>query len=252
MTLQLPAGPLSGPTKPRNRRRNPFWRFRRFFFVLGVLAMVGLGLGWTFVTRVTLEEDNFDSLRETSYICTAEVTVGCGPDNAANELVLENGNRVVVTYEDFPQHLVDAVVATEDKSFFEHRGIDGVGITRASYQSALKLLGQSDGSIQGGSTITQQYVSLAQGTACRKVNTECLGAKAGEFVQAVKYEQEMVEKFDGKEEAKQEILTRYLNAVFFGRGANGIQSASRLYFDKDVNDLNVAEKRNDVVTRPLV
>ncbi len=241
MTLQLPAGPLSGPTKPRNRRRNPIWRFRRFLFVLGVIAMVGLGLLWTFVTQVTLEEDNFDSLRETTYICTAEITLGCGPDNAANKLVLENGNREVVEYSDFPEHLVQAVIATEDKSFFEHRGIDAVGITRAVYQSGLRLAGRSDGAIQGGSTITQQYVSLAQGTACREVNTECLSVKGAEFVQAVKFEQEMTEKVGDKQLAKQEILTRYLNAVYFGRGADGIQSASRLYFNKDVNDLTVAE-----------
>lgn len=243
MTLQLPAGPLSGPTRPRNRRRNPIWRFRRFFFVLGIIAIVGLGLAWTFVTRVTLEEDTFESLRETTYICTAEVTLGCDQNNAANKLVLENGNREVVEYEDLPQHLIDAVLATEDKSFFDHRGIDAVGITRAGYQSTLKALKLSDGALQGGSTITQQYVSDVQKSDCEKrgLNRDCLLVKAGQFVQAVKYEQEMTEEFGSKEAAKKEILERYFNLVYFGRGADGIQSASRLYFGKDVNDLTIAE-----------
>ena len=86
MYVQPPPGPLSGPSPARNRRRNPFWRFRRFFFVVAVMLAVAFGGVWAFASQVELTEDNFEELIETTYICTGEVVSGCGPENAANEL----------------------------------------------------------------------------------------------------------------------------------------------------------------------
>ncbi len=247
--MQLPPGPLSGPGQTRNRRRNPLWRFRRFFFVLAILATVALGTGWSFISRVELAEDDFETLIETTYICTAEVQRGqCGPDTAANELALAGEDRVVVTYEQMPVHLINAVVATEDQSFFEHDGVDVSGVMRAGYQTVRRLVSDS-GSLQGGSTITQQYVKLTTAEADRPTNRganlETISAKLVELVQARKLEQELANdpelNLQTKEDVKKHLLTRYLNRAYFGRGAYGVQAASQGYFDKNVEDLSIPE-----------
>ncbi len=236
MAIQLPPGPLSGPSHVRNRRRNPFWRFRRLFFLIAIVAGVAVGAVWSFASQVELEEDNFDELIETTYICTGEVLRNCGPDNAANELAVEGQDRVVVDFEEIPERLINAVVATEDQSFFEHRGVDPGGLLRAAYQVGKQRVTSSGGSLQGGSTITQQYIKLATNDDAVDV-----ARKAREIVRAIKLEQELADQLGSTEAAKQQIIERYLNRAYFGRGVYGVQAASRIYFDKDVGDLTTAE-----------
>jgi penicillin-binding protein 1A len=237
VAIELPAGPLSGPRPTRNRRRNPFWRFRRIFFVLAVVASVGVGAVWSFASQVELEEDNFDDLIETTYICTNEVPDDCGPDNATNEIALQGEDRVVVDYSQIPQVMIDAVVATEDKSFFEHRGIDPGGLMRAAYQIGKKTITRdSSGSFQGGSTITQQYIKLATND-----DSVSVSRKGREIVRAIKLEQELTESLGSKQAAKEQILERYLNRALFGRGVYGVQAAARAYFDVDVEELTLPE-----------
>ncbi len=236
MLIQLPAGPLTGPTAVRNRRRNPFWRFRRGLFVLAIAGVVGIGAVWSYASRVALVEDNFDDLIETTYICTADVLQGCGPGNAANELAVEGQDRVVVDYAEIPEVLVQAVVATEDQSFFDHRGIDPSGLLRAAYQVGKQQLTDGGGSFQGGSTITQQYIKLSTADDAVEVSR-----KAREIVRAVKLEQQLEDSLGSKQAAKEQIIDRYLNRAYFGRGVYGVQSAARAYFDKDVGQVTLAE-----------
>ena len=131
-------------------------------------------------------------------------------------------NRQPVTINQVPQVVVDAVVATEDRHFFQHHGVDPVGIVRAALSD---LLGR--GSLQGASTLTQQYVKTAylgqQRTLSRKIK---------ESVLALKIERQLT---------KRQILERYLNTIYFGRGAYGIEAASQVYFHKAVGDLTVPE-----------
>ena len=116
----------------------------------------------------------------------------------------------------------DAVVAAEDRRFYEHSGVDPVGIGRALWQ-ALR-----SGSVrQGGSTITQQYVKNVY-----VGNQASLKRKLREAALSVKLEQRL---------SKDEILERYLNTVYFGRGAYGIGPAAEAYFGKRASDLSVAE-----------
>ena len=117
-----------------------------------------------------------------------------------------------VDYDDLPPVLVQAVLSAEDRKFFDHSGIDPMGIGRALYQS---VLGASS-SKQGGSTITQQYVKLTYLSSERTVTR-----KLREAVLSIKLEGEL---------DKRDILTRYLNEIYFGRGAYGVESASRTYF----------------------
>ena len=239
-SLQRAIDPLSGPGTPRNRRRNPFWRFRRFLFAIALLIVGGIGAILYAFGQTELPEDQFESIAQTSFLCTAEVTADCGPDNATVLLSTAGEDREVITYDQLPQSLIDAVVATEDQDFFTHQGVDPRGITRAAYQFI-----RQEGVTQGGSTITQQYVKLAFNDADRD-----LSRKVREAIRAIKLEQELARECSGRGDlgdktpeqcAKEEILTRYLNRAYFGRGASGVQAAARAYFGKDVGALDVPE-----------
>ena len=129
-------------------------------------------------------------------------------------------DRVDVTYDELPQVLIDAVVSAEDQDFFQHSGIDPIGIARAAWADI-----QEQEAVQGGSTITQQYVKNVFLT-----NERTLVRKVKEAVLAVKLEQEL---------GKEQILERYLNTIYFGRGAYGVQAASQVYFNVDVGELQI-------------
>lgn len=236
MYIQSPPGPLSGPSPVRNRRRNPIWRFRRLFFVLGVFALVALSGVFAFVSQVELIEDNFDELIETTYICTAEVTAGCDAETATNELAADGEDREIVEYAEIPPVVIQAVVATEDQSFFEHQGIDPGGLLRAAYQVAKRELTDGTGSLQGGSTITQQYIKLAT-----EDDADDFTRKGREIVRAIQLEQELTEELGSTEAAKAQILERYLNRAYWGRGVYGVQAAARVYFDKDLAEIDLPE-----------
>ncbi|MEM7338149.1 MAG: transglycosylase domain-containing protein [Actinomycetota bacterium] len=241
MTLQQVFDPLGGPIPARNRRRNPLWRLRRVFFVMLLFGLVGAGTVLYAFSQTDLPEDRVEELLQTSFICTAEIQTGCGPDNAAALLASPAEDREFVEFEELPENLVQAVVATEDQDFFEHQGVDPRGIARAGYQYFL-----GSGVVQGGSTITQQYVKLAFNDQERN-----LSRKAREAIRAVKLEQELTRECASQPDiaddaaarqcAKEEILTRYLNRAYFGRGASGVKAAARIYFDKDVSELEVHE-----------
>jgi membrane peptidoglycan carboxypeptidase len=178
-------------------------------------AIVGVG-----VLFAQTDLPQVQALTQSTYICAADVRAGkCTAQNAMARVVGEDdGDRINVAYEELPQVLIDAVIATEDRDFFEHQGIDPVGITRALYRD---LRGQ--GVQQGGSTITQQYVK----TAFDLTREKSITRKINEAVLSVKLEREM---------SKQEILEGYLNTIYFGRGANGVAAASQAYFGLDVRD----------------
>ncbi len=215
-------GLLRGPGRVRRSRWNPFWRFRRILFALGVFGFAVLAATLTALSGIPLDElDEIEELAQTSYLCTAEIESGCGPETATAQFSAGE-DRVVLTFEDMPDVLVNAVVAAEDQDFWTHYGADPRGIARAAYQD---LFGS--GVIQGGSTITQQYVKNAFLTP-----EKTLDRKIREIVKAIKLEREI---------SKEEILERYLNRIYFGRGAYGIQAAARTYFDKDVAELTLAD-----------
>ena len=175
------------------------------------------------VSRVELPVDPTvaPAEKQTSFICSSEVEVSCGASNAMATLHGDQ-NRETITYEEVPKVLRDAVIAAEDRNYFEHGGVDPLGIARAAWADI-----RNQGSKQGGSTITQQYVKQTYLTADRT-----LTRKIKEAVMAVKLEQKI---------SKQEILARYLNTIYFGRGAYGVQAASRTYFKHDVAAITLPE-----------
>jgi penicillin-binding protein 1A len=130
--------------------------------------------------------------------------------------------RTVVPYGDIPKVMIDAVLAAEDDQFFQHEGLDYVGIARCTVQSAL-----AGRTICGGSTITQQTVKTFLLSNDRKIER-----KLKEFILSKRVEDAFT---------KQEILYLYLNQIYFGHGAYGVEEAARVYFGKSVKDLGLEE-----------
>ncbi|MFP5377326.1 MAG: transglycosylase domain-containing protein [Acidimicrobiia bacterium] len=205
------------PAQPTARRPSPAprrswaWRYRRLLFLVALLGFTTLAGSAYLMVRVPLPPE----------VPQDETTI-LTDVNGARLASLDSGeNRVPVPLEEVPQVLVDAVLAAEDREFFDHPGIDPAGIARAAWAD---LRGKA---LQGGSTITQQYVKNVYLTSERT-----LMRKLKEAVLAVKLER----RYD-----KREILERYLNTIYLGRGTYGVQAASRSYFGKDVGELGLRE-----------
>lgn len=134
---------------------------------------------------------------------------------------LSEERRIPVTINDIPKHVQQAFIAIEDNRFYEHGGIDYRGTARALVSTL------SGSEVQGGSTITQQLAKNAFLTQERSIIRKIKEA----FIA-----KELEHKY-----TKDEILTMYLNQIYFGQGAYGIESASMYYFGKHVKQLDVAE-----------
>lgn len=130
--------------------------------------------------------------------------------------------RIVVPYKEFPALLTKAFISAEDGSFFQHSGINYLAILRAMLANI-----QAGRKVQGGSTITQQTAKTLflsnERTIIRKIKDMLL---------AVRLEENL---------SKEDILYLYLNQIYFGQGAYGVQAASQIYFQKDVKNLTLAE-----------
>ena len=134
--------------------------------------------------------------------------------------------RVDLSYDEIPPLVVRAFISAEDKNFFEHHGIDVGGLIGAVFDYSLKTV-TGGGRAKGGSTITQQVAKYLL-----KDSSYNVGRKAREAILAFRLESTL---------SKEQILEIYLNSIFLGRNAYGIQAAARAYFDKDVNELTLPE-----------
>ncbi|MFS1298705.1 transglycosylase domain-containing protein [Streptosporangium longisporum] len=131
--------------------------------------------------------------------------------------------RTPVEIDKIPRHVQDAVIALENQSFRTDSGIDPYGMARSVWSTV------SGTQLQGASTITQQMARAYYEGLNQEVSVQ---RKIKEIFVAVKISKEL---------PKDEILERYLNTIYFGRGANGIQAAAQQFFDKDVDELTVQE-----------
>jgi len=141
--------------------------------------------------------------------------------------------RKVVPYERIPKRLVQAFIASEDSSFFDHHGVDVLGTARAASKTIRKKLGLG-GSVQGGSTLTQQTAKavLISAEGYESATAKNLTRKIREAILARRLEEALT---------KEEILYLYLNNVFLGHHSYGVQSAAENYYRKDVRDLTLGE-----------
>jgi len=131
--------------------------------------------------------------------------------------------RIVVSLDRLPKHLIQAFIAAEDARFYEHEGVDVLSILRALINNA--LAGRIE---QGGSTITQQVAK----SLLLKDTEKTYRRKAREATLSLQIE---------KEFSKERILYLYLNQIYLGQGAYGVEAAARTYFDKNASELNLAE-----------
>src|SRR3990170_2224650 len=199
----------------KNKARNKFKRLT-IIIAVSVFVIVVLPLGIYLYFANTLPELN--SLHE--YNPNIITKVYSSDSQIIGEFYIER--RIVVPVSKIPLRLVKAFLAAEDAQFYQHKGIDYWSILRAFYRniSAGKI-------VQGGSTITQQVARsffLTPERSMRRKITEALLAYRIE-----------------KNLSKDEILHLYLNQIYLGNGAYGVQAAAETYFGKDVENLNLAE-----------
>ena len=193
------------------RRFVPSWRQ-----VFGLAALGVVALGAAFVALYLLVD-----VPQPNDLATAETSVVYYDDSDAVIGRYADVNREIVTLDEIPDHVELAVLAAEDRGFYENGGISPVGIARALWNNI------RGGDTQGASTITQQYARNAYLTQERT-----LTRKVKEAILAIKL---------SRSQSKEQVLEDYLNTIYFGRGAYGIQAASQAYFGKDVADLSEAE-----------
>ena len=168
--------------------------------------------------RVTRNLPQISSLQD--YEPSIVTNVYAADNSLIAEFYVER--RIVVPLERIPQKLIEAFVSAEDSRFFEHEGIDFLGILRALWKNI-----KARGIVQGGSTITQQVTKSLLLTPERSFSR-----KLKEAILAYRIEKHL---------SKQEILFLYLNQIYLGHGAYGVQAAAQNYFGKNVEELNLAE-----------
>lgn len=197
------------------------WAQSRLFRIMASLAGAGLAL-WI-ALFVWLASD----LPEAEALLTYETPLPTQVRGYDGGIVhsYARERRVQLQYADFPQQLIEAYLAAEDKTFFSHGGVDFLGTANAVFDYARKF-GSGERAV-GGSTITQQVAkNLLLG------DEYSVTRKLKEMILAGRIEQVL---------SKQEILELYLNEIPLGRRSFGVQAASRAYFDKDVDDLGLHE-----------
>jgi penicillin-binding protein 1A len=202
---------------PPRRRRIRKLRLLALITVLVLLA--GAAFSFGLVTAIASEIPQLDPAKRQN-----EVDSVLYASNGRSVLAVLRGDesRVIVGPDEIAPIMRQAIVAVEDKRFYEHKGVDLRGIGRALWQDI-----RSQGVIEGGSTITQQFVKNAYIR-----NEQTIARKVREAALAWQLEQRW---------SKERILTAYLNTIYFGNGAYGIQQAARTYFGKGAKSLTLTE-----------
>ena len=206
--------------KKTTKKKGNFYPFIKGFWILfsaGILAVLLLFIlaSW----GVFGEMPTFERLENPQTNLATEIISSDG--KTLGKLYLED-NRTWVPYEELPQNLVNALIATEDARYYEHSGIDARGTLRA-----MVFLGKRG----GASTISQQLSKLLF-TKRRSGGAGRIIQKIKEWVIAIRLERQYT---------KEEIMSMYLNEYDFGYNADGIRSAARIYFGKEPNALKTEE-----------
>lgn len=212
-----PARPGSGAGRPRKKKKSGWGRAARiisYFCLVAFILMAGIGCGFVTATLNTRED-----ISDINPVASSHVYDIKGREITS---IHAEENRVPVRLSSIPKELQDAFVCIEDHRFDEHFGVDPWGILRAAVANIL------GGSVrEGGSTITQQLAKNAYLTQERT-----LQRKIQEIFLAVKLERKYT---------KDEILEMYLNQIYFGQGAYGVEAAALTYFGKPASQLTLNE-----------
>lgn len=207
--------------KKKAKKKKIGWKiFKICLFTFIALGIIGTGVVIGVITGIIDKTESVDleqlqSLKLTSFVY----------DSEGNEIASLYGdeNRVNVTYEKIPKHLIDAVISIEDERFMEHGGVD-IKRTAAAIFTYVVNGGEST---FGGSTITQQLIKNTTGD-----KEKAWTRKIREWYRAMTLENKL---------EKEDILESYLNTIYLGEGAHGVEVAAHTYFNKSVTEINIAE-----------
>ncbi|NLI71013.1 MAG: PBP1A family penicillin-binding protein [Firmicutes bacterium] len=218
--MKMKKGASNATSAEKSPQKKSFNKTLKVIFtVLAFLIILGFGTGTAMLVAYVKDAPTFDPRMlkpaETSYLY----------DNKGNEItrLYQEQNRTVVPISSLPEYVPKAFVAIEDERFEKHFGVDVIGITRALVVNITK----KDLVSQGASTITQQLIRNAFLTP-----EKTLKRKIQEAWLSIQLEREF---------SKPEILEMYLNTIYFGNGAYGIEAAAETYFNKSSSDLSLAE-----------
>ena len=212
--------PRTGPPQASNKPRRRIRKLRLFGLLLILLVLGSLSFTFGLVTSIASEIPSLDPAR----LQQREVDGYVYDSKGERVLAVLRGSqsRILVPSRKIAPLMKQAIVAIEDKRFYEHRGVDVHGIMRAVWQDV-----RNQRVVEGGSTITQQFVKNTYVKSQRSI-----GRKLKEAALAWQLEQRW---------SKDRILTAYLNTIYFGNGAYGIQQAALTYFQHPASDLGLAE-----------
>ena len=223
--------PVSKPSKPTkvvskdekaNKKRSRKLLIIKIILIALLLFIVAAFIaGWVFFSTIVKEAPEFDPKN----LYTQESSIVYGP-NGEEIAKLGSEKREKITYDDMPQVLIDAIVATEDSTFFQHNGFNAARFMKASVS---QVLGGTGG---GASTLTMQ-VSKNAYTSDVSSGVEGIKRKFTDiYLSIFKIE---------KTYTKEQILEFYVNSYYMGGGAYGVEQACQNYFGKSVNNINLAE-----------
>lgn len=201
--------------KPKNKKKRSLGRKIGLGVLIAILVAIILGsIGFivAYATTKVPQPGEFALAQKTTvYYADGESELG----------TFSEIDRTIIDTEDVPDYVGQAVVASEDRTFFTNSGIDVKGIVRAFINNV------RGGDLQGASTLSQQYVERYY-----LDTTTSYAGKAKEAILALKINQQ---------QSKDQILENYLNTIYFGRGAYGIEEAAKKYFGHSASDLTLAE-----------
>src|SRR3954447_19462801 len=197
--------PLPDPGEPPKRRRPKIKKLRLFLLMLGLsaLALVSTVFGMMMAVASDLGDLTASNLKNSELYDIQGKEIG---------VLVNNKNLVFVPYQNISPAMRQAIISIEDKRFYTNSGVDIRGIARAFFNDVF-----GGGGTQGVSTITQQFVK----NKTNQQNNRTIFEKLREAAMAY----HLTRKW-----SKEKILTQYLNTIYFGNGAYGIESAARVYF----------------------
>lgn len=206
-------------SQKKKRRKK---RFKIFLLIMLTLFILGITAVISFFSYIVANAPDFNE--ELLYVTEPSVLL----DKDGNEFAkLGTENRIILTYDELPEVLIDAIVATEDSRFFEHGGVDWARFLKASFY---QVLGKSDAG--GASTLTMQ-VSKNTHTSTEASGIEGIIRKFTDvYISMFKIE---------KNYTKERIMEFYVNSPYLGRNAYGVEQVSLTYFGKSTKELNLAE-----------
>jgi penicillin-binding protein 1A len=214
-----PAGPGKPPPprlprrisarRPRKPKPGRIKKFRLLILLAGIGALGIVSFFFGMMMSITQDLPQLEAKKEFAEAKNSEVV-----DDQGNKIgtLLSNDNRILVDSGEISPYMKEAAVAIEDRRFYEHNGVDLQGLFRAGAENLIP-----GGSTQGGSTITEQFVK----NALEAQNSRTVFQKFREAALAYEIERHW---------DKDKILTEYLNTIYFGEGAYGIEAAARTYF----------------------